>query len=119
VDLRVSRVNAIWQGDANSYAFRSLALCAAPARPLVVTGREPVDVRRVGERFGEVFGRPAHFEGEERPVALLGNPALCISRLGPPEVSLDRLVEWTAGWVARGGRSLGKPTHFEATDGRF
>src|SRR5207247_1982008 len=41
VDLQVGRVNAIWQGDANSYAFRSLALCAAPARPLVVPGPEP------------------------------------------------------------------------------
>ena len=119
VDLRVSRVNAIWQGDANSYAFRSLALCASPAAPLVVTGPQPVVVRRVGERFGQIFGRPARFEGEEGPQALLGNPALCVSLLGPPEVSLDRLVAWTAGWVARGGRSLGKPTHFEATDGRF
>jgi hypothetical protein len=42
-----------------------------------------------------------------------------VSRLGPPEVSLDRLIEWTAAWVVRGGRSLGKPTRFEATDGRF
>jgi hypothetical protein len=24
-----------------------------------------------------------------------------------------------AAWVQQGGRSLGKPTHFEATDGRF
>ena len=24
-----------------------------------------------------------------------------------------------AGWVSRGGRSLGKPTHCESTDGRF
>jgi nucleoside-diphosphate-sugar epimerase len=119
VDLRVSRVNAIWQGDANSYAFRALALCASPARPLVVTGPEPISVRDVAQRFAARLGRRARFDGEQGAAALLGNAALCVSLLGPPEVSLDRLVEWTADWVERGGRSLGKPTKFERTDGRF
>jgi nucleoside-diphosphate-sugar epimerase len=119
VDLTVGRFNAIWQGDANSYAFRSLGLCAAPPPALVVTGPETVDVRGVAERFGALFGRPPRFRGTAGPAALLGNPARCLSLLGPPEVSLDRLVAWTADWVVRGGRSLDKPTHFEATDGRF
>ncbi len=119
VDLEVGRVNAIWQGDANSYAFRSLALCASPARPLVVTGPDPLSVREVAQRFAARFGRPARFAGEEGPLALLGNPAACLSRLGPPEVSLERLVEWTAAWVEQGGSSLGKPTKFERIDGRF
>jgi len=119
IDLRVGRVNAIWQGDANSYAFRALDLCAVPARPLVVTGPAPVSVREVAERFGARYGRPVRFAGEEGPLALLGDPTECASRLGPPEVPLDRLVEWTAAWVEQGGRSLGKPTKFERTDGRF
>jgi nucleoside-diphosphate-sugar epimerase len=119
VDLAVGRVNAIWQGDASSYALRSLALAASPPRPLVVTGPEPVEVRAAAERFAARFGRPPHFTGTEGPAALLGNPALCLAQLGPPEVSLDRLFEWTADWVAGGGRSLGKPTHFEATDGKY
>jgi hypothetical protein len=29
------------------------------------------------------------------------------------------LIAWTADWVARGGSSLDKPTHFESRDGRF
>jgi len=119
VDLGVPRVNAIWQGDANSYAFRALGLCAAPPRPLVVTGPEPVGVREVARRFGRRFDRPVRFSEDEGALSLLGNPARCVARLGPPEVSLDTLVGWTASWVSRGGRSLGKPTHFEATDGRF
>ncbi len=119
VDLGVGRVNAIWQGDANSYAWRALSLCASPPRPLVVTGPEVVSVRDVAGRFAARFGRPARFEGEEEAPALLGNPALCMSLLGPPEVTLDRLVEWAADWVERGGRSLGKPTKFERVDGRF
>jgi nucleoside-diphosphate-sugar epimerase len=119
VDLQVGRVNAIWQGDANSYALRALALCASPAQPLVVTGPDALSVREVAQRFAARYGRPARFTGEEGPLALLGNPALCLSRLGPPEVSLERLVEWTAAWVEQGGRSLGKPTKFERIDGRF
>jgi nucleoside-diphosphate-sugar epimerase len=119
VDLTVGRVNAVWQGDANSYAFRSLALATSPPRPLVVTGPEPVSVRAAADRFASLLGRSARFTGVEGPTALLGNPAACLSRLGPPEVSLDRLFAWTADWVARGGRSLGKPTHFEATGGKY
>jgi nucleoside-diphosphate-sugar epimerase len=119
VDLAVGRVNAIWQGDANSYAFRALALAESPPRPLVVTGPAPIAVRDAAERFGALFGRAPRFEGTEGPLALLGDPRLCLSLLGPPEVSLDRLIAWTAAWVQAGGRSLGKPTQFERVDGRF
>lgn len=118
VDLRAAHVNAIWQGDASSYAFRALALCEAPARPLVATGPEVVPVRAAAEAFGERYGRAPRFTGEPGP-ALLGDPARCVSLLGPPEVPLARLLDWVAAWVDQGGRSLGKPTHFEATDGRF
>jgi hypothetical protein len=78
-----------------------------------------VSVREVAERFAARLGRPARFTGEPGPRALLGDPAQCVAELGPPEVALDQLVEWTASWVERGGRSLGKPTKFERTDGRF
>ncbi len=118
VDVRAGHVNALWQGDAHSYAFRALALCESPPRPLVVTGPEVVSVRAAAEAFGERFSRPPRFVGEPGP-ALLGDPAACVSLLGAPEVGLARLLDWVADWVARGGRSLDKPTHFEATDGRF
>ncbi|HEX9188655.1 MAG TPA: epimerase, partial [Vicinamibacteria bacterium] len=118
VSLAASHVNAIWQGDANSYAFRALALCERPPRPLVVTSPEVVSVRAAAEAFGARFGRPVRFEGVPGP-ALLGDPSLCVSLLGPPEVDLARLLAAVAAWVERGGRSLGKPTKFEATDGRF
>jgi uncharacterized protein YbjT (DUF2867 family) len=118
VDLRASQVNAIWQGDANSYAFRGLSLCESPPLPLVVTGPESVSVQTVAEFFGQRFGRPVRFTGTPG-LALLGDPSKCVSLLGPPEVPLPRLLEWVAAWVEQGGRSLGKPTHFEATDGRF
>ena len=118
VSLQAGHVNALWQGDACSYAFRALALCEAPPRPLVVTGPEVVSVREVARAFGERFGRPWRFAGVPGG-ALLGDPSLCVSLLGPPEVPLARLLDWVAAWVEQGGRSLGKPTRFEATDGRF
>jgi nucleoside-diphosphate-sugar epimerase len=118
ISLQAGHVNALWQGDACSYAFRALALCEAPPRPLVVTGPEVVSVREVARTFGERFGRPWRLAGVPS-AALLGDPSLCVRLLGPPEVKLPRLVDWVAAWVERGGRSLGRPTHFEATDGRF
>jgi nucleoside-diphosphate-sugar epimerase len=118
VSLAAGHVNAIWQGDAASYAFRGLSLCESPPRPLLVTGPEVVSVREVAKAFGRRFDKPVRFTGRPGP-ALLGDPSLCVSLLGPPEVPLARLVGWVAAWVERGGRSLGKPTHFEATDGRF
>jgi uncharacterized protein YbjT (DUF2867 family) len=118
VSQSAGHVNAIWQGDASSYAFRSLSLCETPPRPLVVTGPEAVSVREAAKAFGRRFGRPVRFKGKPGP-ALLGDPSLCVSLLGPPEVPLARLLDWVAAWVGQGGRSLGKPTHFEATDGRF
>jgi nucleoside-diphosphate-sugar epimerase len=118
VDLAVPRVNAIWQGDANSYALRALSLCESPPLSLVVTGPEIVSVRTVAEAFGRRFGRPVRFTGVPGP-AVLGDSSRCTSLLGPPEVDLERLCDWVASWVSRGGRSLGKPTHFESTDGRF
>jgi uncharacterized protein YbjT (DUF2867 family) len=118
VSLLAGHVNALWQGDACSYAFRALALCEMPPRPLVVTGPDVVSVRDAARTFGQRFGRPWRFTGVPGS-ALLGDPSLCVSLLGPPEVPLPRLLDWVAAWVERGGRSLGKPTHFEATDGRF
>src|SRR5688500_7093776 len=119
VDLTMGYFNAIWQGDANSYALRSLELCSSPPAILNVTGPERISTRESAEWFGEAFGRPPVFVNREGPVALLSDSSLCRSRLGEPLVSLPRLRQWVADWVRRGGASLEKPTHFEVTDGRF
>jgi nucleoside-diphosphate-sugar epimerase len=119
IDLAVTHFNAIWQGDANSYAWRSLALCASPPRRLNVTGPETLSVREMAAFFGRRFSREPSFVGEEGQFALLGRTALCTSLLGGPTVPLDTLLEWVAHWVEGGGRSLGKPTRYERADGRF
>jgi nucleoside-diphosphate-sugar epimerase len=119
VDLTVPALNAIWQGDANSYALRCLEHCSSPARVLNVTGPELISVRHAAEFFAETFHREPFFEEEEGDRALLSNASLCHSLLGFPEVKLEVLLQWVARWVQRGGVSLEKPTKFEVADGRF
>jgi nucleoside-diphosphate-sugar epimerase len=119
VPLAMGHANVIWQGDANAWTLRALRH-AAPDCPIVnVTGPETVSIRWLAERFAERLGRPAAFEGEERPDALLSNAAHAFALFGYPRVPLLRLVDWVADWVSRGGRALGKPTKFEVRDGRF
>jgi nucleoside-diphosphate-sugar epimerase len=119
IDLRVGYANVIWQGDALSYALRSLEFTASPASVLNVTGPELVRIRDLAQWFGERFGRAPRFEGEEGRTALLSNAAACHKALGRPEVSLDRLRDWAAGWIESGGPRLDKPTKYEVVDGRY
>lgn len=119
VELAVPAFNAIWQRDANSYALRSLALCASPSEILNVTGAETISVREAAEWFARRFGRECRFTGAEGTSALLSNSARCRSLLGEPEVSAPQLMEMVAAWIEAGGASLGKPTHFEVSDGKF
>ena len=119
IDLTMGFFNAIWQGDANSYALRSLELCSSPPAILNVTGSERISVRDTAEWFGSAFDRSPRFAGIEGPVALLADSSRCRALLGEPAVSLPVLRQWVAHWVRTGGSSLGKPTHFEVTDGRY
>jgi dTDP-4-dehydrorhamnose reductase len=119
VDLTVGFFNAIWQGDANSYALRSLELCSSPPAVLNVTGAERNSVRETAEWFGGVFGRSPRFVNTEGPNALLSDSTRCRALLGEPDVPLARLKQWVARWVETGGASLNKPTRFEVADGRF
>ena len=119
VDLTVGYFNAIWQGDANSYALRSLELCESPPQVLNVTGGERISVREAAAWFGAFFKREPRLVNQEGPVALLSDSSRCRQLLGEPHVPLERLRQWVAEWVAAGGASLNKPTHFETADGRF
>jgi dTDP-4-dehydrorhamnose reductase len=119
INLTVGFFNAIWQGDANSYALRSLELCASPPAVLNVTGAERISVRDTAEWFAAEFGVRPSFLNSEGPVALLSDSSRCRARLGEPAVPLSVLRRWVAHWVRGGGSSLNKPTRFEVTDGRF
>lgn len=119
VDVAVPAFNALWQGDANSYALRCLEHCASPPQAMNITGPETVSVHRVAEYFAREFQREPLFCGANSGHALLSNASLCHSLLGYPDVSLGELMGWVAHWVAHGGESLDKPTKFEVADGKF
>ena len=119
VSLAVPLFNAIWQGDANAAALLALEHCAAPAVPLNVTGPETASVRQVATALAEIMDAPVTFRDDVGSVAYLNCAARMYSTMGYPRVPLATVLHWTADWVARGGRSLGKPTHFEVNTGRF
>ncbi|MBM3739355.1 MAG: NAD(P)-dependent oxidoreductase [Acidobacteria bacterium] len=119
VSLSMGNANVIWQGDANSVCLRSFGIAASPPTVLNLTGPETLSVRYVASVFARHFETDPVFEGAESPNALLNNAARCFRLFGYPTVSLDELIEWTAEWITRGGRTLNKPTHFEARDGKF
>ena len=119
VPLAMGYVNAIWQGDASARALQCLDLAATPADVLNLTGPETISVRWMAERFGELLGRVAAFRDVEAPDALLSNARRSVQLFGAPTVDLESMLHWTADWLRRGGRELGKPTHFEARDGRY
>lgn len=119
VDLSVPAVNVLWQGDANSYAIRSLELCESPARILNVTGPETIAVSQAAEFFARRFNRKLLFQGESRGLALLSDASACHAALGAPSVTGDELMEAVAVWIESGGASLNKATKFQVTDGRF
>ena len=119
VDLGMGYFNTIWQGDANAMTLRAFDHTDAPPWVINMSGPELLPVRAVCERFGTLFDRPVRFTGVESPTAFLADARYGLEKLGPPRVGADRLLEWVADWVTRGGRTLGKPTKFESRDGAF
>jgi len=119
IDLNMGYFNTIWQGDANAMAIRALDHAASPPWVINVTGLDMLSVRDVCERFARMFERPQHFTGKESTTALLSDARRSFELFGPARVDSAQLIEWVAGWVSRGGRTLNKPTHFEARDGKF
>ena len=121
VDLSVGSLNCIWQGDVLERTILSLDLCESPARAIIITGPETVSIRWLAEEFGRRFGKAPVFSGNERAdsKAYLANAAASFALFGYPSLSRWTMIDMTAAWVASGGPSLGKPTHFEQTDGKF
>jgi nucleoside-diphosphate-sugar epimerase len=118
IDLTMGYANVIWQGEANDWALRSLAHCTTPTSALNLSGPK-VSIRELACGFGERLGVNPVFHGHEAPSAWLVDCSEAFRLFGPPQVDLQRMLDWTADWVQRGGASLNKPTHYEARDGKY
>jgi nucleoside-diphosphate-sugar epimerase len=118
IDLAMGHANIIWQGEANDWALRSLAHCETPTAPLNLSGPK-ISIRSVAQALGQRLGIEPVLRGQESQTAWLVDCTKAFELFGPPQVTLDRMLDWTADWVSRGGASLGKPTHYEARDGKY
>lgn len=118
IDLTMGHANLIWQGDANDWALRALAHCTTPTSGLNVSG-PAVRIRDVAQALAQRLGVPARFVGQESATAWLVDISEAVRLFGPPAMPFDRLLDWTADWVARDLTSLGKPTHYETRDGTY
>lgn len=118
VDVTMGYACVIWQGDANAHTLMSLATCQSPPLILNMTGPK-ISIRDVAVRLGQLLEREPDIRGREADSALLVDASKAASLFGPPQVSLDQMLFWTAEWVKQGNKTLNKPTHFEARDGRF
>ena len=109
----------IWQAEANAAAIASLAHVANPANILNIAGPEILDIREVCEQFSRLMNKPLRLTGEVSSDAFLNDATKSYELFGRPSVAAETMIRWTADWVARGGESLGKPTHFETRDGKY
>jgi len=119
IDVSMGVVNVIWQGDASARAIQCLAHTASPPVALNVTGLDRVSIRWLAQRFEKLLEREPIITGKEGDTAWHWDASRSYDLFGPPRVSLDSMINATADWVRRGGSLLGKPTHFETTDGQF
>lgn len=119
IDLSMGHLNAIWQADANAMTLQAFDHLATPARVLNIAGPETLSVRRLAEQLGQLMGKKVTFTGSEAADAFLSNAQLSHRLFGYPRLGAAQMIEWIADWVGRGGTNLGKPTHFEARDGKY
>ncbi len=111
--------NCIWQKDANEAAIRLLLHTDSPMSIVNVTGPETAGVKYTAQRLARALGKEVTFVGQEADTAYLNNAGKMFCMFGYPTVCLDTLIDWQAEWLLAGGRSLGKPTHFEERNGNY
>jgi uncharacterized protein YbjT (DUF2867 family) len=100
-------------------SLQALGRASAPPFVINIAGPELLSVRSIAEEFGALFHKPVRFEGVESNDALLSDAEKAFDLFGYPRIGAAQLIMWIADWIARGGTTSTKPTHFEERAGRF
>ena len=119
INVTMGYVNVIWLGDANAMSLRALEQCAVPAKIINLAGREIASTREISEQLGSLLQKPVTIAGVEANQAYLNNGVSGHELLGDPQMSLETMLRMTSEWIAGGGESLDKPTHFQVLDGKY
>lgn len=119
VHVETGYVNVIWQRDAIDHVIQCLPRATSPPTIINVTGKEVLRVRDLAEAFAQRFGRRVRFVGQEAATAWLNNPSRAHRWFGPPQTSLEEMIDGVADWIERGGETLDKPTHFQNREGNY
>jgi len=119
IDLSTGYANVIWEGDACNVALQCLEKSTVPPLILNVTGTEVISIRDMAQRFADLLGRNAILTGRERDMSLLSNSGRMAEIFGPPDTTLEQMIDWTACWIKNGLPLLDKPTHYDVRDGRY
>ena len=121
VDLTTGYFNCIWQGDAITRTIRSLKHVSPAPEPFILnlTGPRTLSVREVALAFESLLNHNVEFTGTEAETAWLSNQTKSHRLFGAPSVTEERLIHWVADWIDHERPILGKPTHFEARDGKY
>ncbi|MBO5724768.1 MAG: NAD(P)-dependent oxidoreductase [Lentisphaeria bacterium] len=119
VNNLVGYFNVIWQGDVTANALRSLELADHPRTILNVTGPETASVEETALVMGKLMQKEVFFKGTPGELNYLNNAGKMCELFGYPTVSLNEMIRLQAQWIANGGKSIGKPTHYEVNNGKF
>lgn len=119
IDLTMGTVNLIWQRDANDYIIQAITLAKSPPAVLNVTGAETIPIRTLAEQIGKVLDKKPKYVSQEAPSALLSDASYCLNTFGPPQMTLEKMVDIITRWVAAGKKTLNKPTKYEIRNGKF
>ncbi len=118
IDLRTSKVNVIWQGEAISQILRSLCHCEVPSAPINIGGPN-ADVRAIAEAFGRLFNKEPRFVNQPESSCWMNDTSLATCLFGPLQIDVDTMIRWNAEWLKAGLPVYDKPTHYEERNGLF
>ena len=93
--------NAIWQGDVNDWALRSLEHCGNPPETLNVTGPETISVEYAATQIGKLLDQPVSYtQPEAGTTGYLSNAIKAFRLFGYPRVSMGEMIQMQSGMAA-------------------